>query len=303
MDARIPDLPYDPTALTGPSEQLRSHQQNHWAGAVGRPSAIRAQLGSPGLASATGVRPNGLEREELVANHSMMLRELYFASLGAGAQPMAPAMALALAASFGSVDRWREEFVAMGQALAGDSGWVLLSFQPREGTLVNQCAADHAHALAGGIPILALDMVEHAYDPDFGAAAGPHVDAFVANIDWTRVYERYQAAVERSSEALAASPDEVAGATLLDVRRAGVFEQADALIEGARWRDPKDVGTWAAELAAGEDVIVYCVYGHEVGRSTAMRLRAAGVKARFLRGGFDGWKAAGRPLRTKGGQP
>jgi Fe-Mn family superoxide dismutase len=48
-------------------------------------------------------------------------------------------------------------------------------------------------------------------------------------------------------------------------------------------------------------VVVYCVYGHEVGRSTAMRLRATGVDARFLRGGIDGWKAAGKPLQSKGG--
>jgi Fe-Mn family superoxide dismutase len=60
----------------------------------------------------------------------------------------------------------------MGKALGGGSGWVLLVFQPREGTLVNQWAADHTHALAGGVPILALDMYEHAYHMDFGAAAG-----------------------------------------------------------------------------------------------------------------------------------
>jgi Fe-Mn family superoxide dismutase len=41
------------------------------------------------------------------------------------------------------------------------------------------------------------------------------------------------------------------------------------------------------------------VYGHEVGRATAMKLRAAGIRARFLRGGFDGWKAAGGPLSKK----
>ena len=78
-------------------------------------------------------------------------------------------MALALQANFGSVARWRDEFVALGKALGGGSGWVLLAFQPREGTLVNQWAADHTHALAGGVPILALDMYEHAYHIDYGA--------------------------------------------------------------------------------------------------------------------------------------
>ena len=52
----------------------------------------------------------------------------------------------------------------------------------------------------------------------------------------------------------------------------------------------------AAELPVDRDVIVYCVYGHEVGRATALRLRAAGVDARYLRGGIDGWQAAGHPV-------
>jgi Fe-Mn family superoxide dismutase len=187
----------------------------------------------------------------------------------------------------------------MGKALGGGSGWVLLGFQPREGTLINQWAADHTHALAGGTPILALDMYEHAYHLDLGAAAGAYVDAFMDNIHWARVYERYQQAVHAASEPFGATQDEVSGSTLLDVRRAGVFDQATAMIPGARWFDPAAVDRWAAELPPGRALIVYCVYGHEVGRSTAMRLRAAGLDARYLRGGIDGWQAAGRPLEAK----
>jgi superoxide dismutase, Fe-Mn family len=87
---------------------------------------------------------------------------------------------------------------------------------------------------------------------------------------------------------------------VLDVRRAGVFEQAATMIPGARWCDPASVGKWSSELPIDRDVIVYCVYGHEVGRATAMRLRAAGLKARYLRGGIDGWQAAGQALMPKG---
>lgn len=71
------------------------------------------------------------------------------------------------------------------------------------------------------------------------------------------------------------------------------------MIPGARWRDPAVVSEWAGELPANREIVVYCVYGHEVGRGTAMRLRAQGLKARFLRGGVDGWKAAGLPLSGK----
>jgi Fe-Mn family superoxide dismutase len=304
MDARIQNLPFEPGALRGLSDTLlRSHHQNNYGGAVKRLNAIRAELSRLSFASAAGFQLNGLKREELVATNSMLLHELYFGSLGGDGQPMAPAMALALDASFGSVARWREEFVAMGKAQGGGSGWVLLAFQPRDGALVNQWAADHAHALAGGVPILALDMYEHAYHLDFGAAAGTYVDAFMDNIDWAAVYARYQSAVHGASEGFAASLDEAAGALLVDVRRAGVFEQAGALIAGARWRDPALVAQWAHELPADREVVVYCVYGHEVGRATALRLRAAGVPARFLLGGIDRWAAAGRALQAKADAP
>lgn len=302
MDARIQPLPFDPARLKGLSEgMLVSHHQNNYAGAVKRLNAIRAQLRDMSFGASPGFLINGIKREELVATNSMLLHELYFDGLHGGGQAMVPAMALALTANFGSVERWREEFVSMGKALGGGSGWVLLVFQPREGTLVNVWSADHTHAVAGGVPILALDMYEHAYHMDFGAAAGPYVDAFMDNINWTTVYGRYQNAVHAASEPFGASPDDLAGATLLDVRRAGMFEQATTMLPGARWCDPATVAEWARDLPADRPVVVYCVYGHEVGRATAMRLRAAGVSARYLQGGIDGWQSAGRPLDPKTG--
>jgi Fe-Mn family superoxide dismutase len=300
MDARIQALPFEPGSIPGLSAKLlTSHHQNNYGGAVKRLNAIRTQLAAMPFGSAPGYQLNGLKREELIATNSMLLHELYFASLGGDGQAMEPAWALALASNFGSVARWREEFVAMGKALGGGSGWVLLVFQPREGTLINQWAADHTHAVAGGVPILALDMYEHAYHMDYGAAAGAYVDAFMGNIDWGGVYARYQAAVHAASEPFAATQDDVERAQLLDVRRAAVHQQATSMIPGARWCDPAEVGRWAGELPADRPVVVYCVSGHEVGRATALRLRAAGVDARYLQGGIDGWKTAGRPLVDK----
>lgn len=297
MDARLQDLPFDPAALNRLSPALiTSHHQNNHGGAVKRLNAIRAQLSSTPFATTPGFQLNGLKREELIATNSMLLHELYFGSLGGDGVTMEAAAQLMLATSFGSVERWREEFIAMGKALGGGSGWVLLVFQAREGSLVNQWAADHTHAVAGGVPILALDMYEHAYHMDYGAAAGAYVDAFMGNIAWAAVHGRYQRAVRAASEELGASQDEIGDALVLDVRRAGVFEQASTMIPGARWCDPSAVATWSAELPADRDVIVYCVHGHEVSRATAMRLRAAGFNARYLRGGIDGWQSTQRPV-------
>jgi len=297
MNAHLQDLPFNPEALHRLSPELiASHHQNNYGGAVKRLNAIRAQLAGTAFATAPGFQLNGLKREELLATNSMLLHELYFGSLGGDGVTMEPACTLALDASFGTVEQWREEFVACAKALGGGSGWVLLVFQPREGTLVNQWAADHTHAVAGGVPILALDMYEHAYHIDYGAAAGAYVDAFMDNIDWAAVYARYQQAVHAASDRIGAGHDELGEALVLDVRRAGVFEQARTMIPGARWCDPGAVATWSADLPAGREVLVYCVYGHEVSRATAMRLRAAGLNARYLRGGIDGWQAAGRTL-------
>ena len=303
MNAIPRELPFDAASLPGLSERLLlSHHQNNYGGAVNRLNAIRARLGPAQRGTLPGFELNGLKREELIAANSMLLHELYFDSLAARPAEMAPAMALALASSFGSMEAWRDEFGAMGKALGGGSGWVLLSFLPREGQLVNQWAADHTQALAGAVPLLALDMYEHAYHLDYGSAAVAYVDAFMDRIDWTKVYERYQQAVHAHSEALAADASLVdwARAEVLDVRRAAVFAQATAMLPGARWRDPAHVADWAGEVAADREVLVYCVYGHEVGRATAMKLRALGVPARFLPGGVDGWTRAGRPVQAKG---
>jgi Fe-Mn family superoxide dismutase len=70
------------------------------------------------------------------------------------------------------------------KALGGGSGWVLLTWSPRDRRLVNQWAADHTTTLAGGRPIVALDMYEHSYHIDFGAKAATYVDTFMQAIRW-----------------------------------------------------------------------------------------------------------------------
>ena len=59
----------------------------------------------------------------------------------------------------------------MGKAQGGGAGWVLLTWSRRDRKLVNQWAMDHSTTLAGGHPILALDMYEHSYHIDYGAQA------------------------------------------------------------------------------------------------------------------------------------
>src|SRR4051812_46193620 len=174
MSYSMKPLGCDPARVKGMSERLIvSHYENNYGGAVKRLNLIEEQLAELDYEAAPGFLVNGLKREQLIAMNSMILHELFFDGLGEESEP-GPALRDALARSFGSPGRWRSEFIAMGKALAGGSGWVLLSWSPRDGKLVNQWAADHAHTLAGGVPILALDMYEHSYHIDYGAKAGTY---------------------------------------------------------------------------------------------------------------------------------
>ncbi len=184
MTYSMKPLPCDPQRINGMSERLIvSHYENNYGGAVKRLNVIDEQLAQLDYDKAPVFVINGLKREQLIAMNSMILHELFFAGLGDESEP-GPNLREAIAKDFSSFERWRSEFMSMGKALGGGSGWVLLSWSPRDGKLVNQWASDHCHTLAGGTPILALDMYEHSYHIDFGAKAGSYVDAFMQAIAW-----------------------------------------------------------------------------------------------------------------------
>jgi Fe-Mn family superoxide dismutase len=190
----IKPLPFNPASIKGLSEKiLVSHHDNNYAGAVRRLNAIHAQFRALDVATAPVFTINGLKREELMAMNSMILHELYFDGLGAGGAPTGE-LAQALTRDFGSVARWQAEFSAMGKAEGGGSGWVLLTWSPHDKRLVNQWAADHTNGVAGGRPILALDMYEHSYHMDYGSGAAGYVDAYMAVINWNNaagLFNRY----------------------------------------------------------------------------------------------------------------
>src|SRR5829696_3703262 len=184
MPYQMKPLACDPARVRGMSERLIvSHYENNYGGAVKRLNLIQEKLAEIDYTTAPGFVVNGLKREELIAMNSMILHELFFDGLGDESEPQADLRGT-LARDFGSYERWRAEFLAMGKALAGGSGWVLLSWSPRDRKLVNQWAADHAHTLAGGAPVLALDMYEHSYHIDFGAKAATYVGTFMESVRW-----------------------------------------------------------------------------------------------------------------------
>ncbi len=216
MDFEMLPLPFDATRLTGLSQRLiESHRRNNYGGAVRRVNAIRARLRALDHSQAPGFELNGLKREELLAFNSLLLHEVYFDNLGGTSELEPGPLRTVLTAAFGSYERWRDEFAAMGKALAGGSGRVLLSWSPRAAMLVNQWAADHARAPAEATPIVALDLYEHSYHLDYGAAAADYAQAFVCNLQWERIAARFERAVAASAAAI-----EIARARSRAARRA-----------------------------------------------------------------------------------
>ncbi|MCW2239308.1 Fe-Mn family superoxide dismutase [Azospirillum canadense] len=313
MPYEVAPLPFKPPRLNGLSERLlASHFENNYGGAVRRLNAIEADLARLDWITAPTFVINGLKREELVAANSMILHEAYFDGLG-GSGDAGGALAAALERDFGSVQRWRQEFTAMGKALGGGSGWVLLTLSERDGRLRNVWAADHTHTLADGRVVLALDMYEHAYHLDFGAKAGAYVDAFMANIAWERVADRHRRAVEglrpasRSTDAEA--PEMSVGEArrtieggeilVLDVCWDEDFARCPDMIPTAVHHDARRIGEWADGVPKDCEVLAYCVYGFQVSREAVAELRRRGVSARTLAGGISAWRAMGAPTVPK----
>ena len=293
---------------------IESHYENNYGGALRRLNAITEQLEALDYATAPGNVINGLKREELVALNSTLLHELYFASMG-GEGKVTPPMSEALARDFGSVQGWRTQFSAMGYALGGGSGWVVLTWMPRDGRLINQYASEHNQAVAGGVPILALDMYEHAYHIDFGANAKAYVDTFMRNVDWKAVGERYEDATRVAPPRPLLQPEfgDIQGVgveevramlaegkvQLIDTRPKHFVSRQWEIADGVEWRDPERVGEWMGELSKEKPVVVYCAYGFHVGCKTAITLREAGFDAKYMNVGHSGWKAAGAPIKMR----
>lgn len=182
MPYEMKPLACNPANMDGLSEKIIvSHYENNYGGAVKRLNAITQKLAELDWANTPIFVINGLKREELIASNSMILHELFFDSLGAS--PASAALAAQIDKDFGGMEAWAAQFAAMGKAQGGGSGWVLLVWSHRDSKLINTWAADHTCNLAGATPILALDMYEHSYHMDFGAAAAKYVDAFMQNLN------------------------------------------------------------------------------------------------------------------------
>lgn len=186
-----------PADLAGISENQIAQHWKLYEGYVAQSNALRTELeqlrkdgkgGTPAYADRR--RRFGFEY------NGMVLHEYYFGNLKAGVAAPAEGSELrkALIAQFGSFEAFLDDLAKCG-ATRG-IGWAALFMDPATGDLTNHFIQLHEDGnVAGFVPLLLMDVFEHAYMVDFAATARPdYIKAFFENVNWSVVERRYDEA-------------------------------------------------------------------------------------------------------------
>jgi superoxide dismutase, Fe-Mn family len=133
-----------------------------------------------------------LRRREPVAYNGTYLHELYFDALGVSGDVSAD-LKTAITQSFGSYDAWIQDFKAIG---GSGHGWVQLVWDPANKVVANSFIQSEHHVglLTGVQPLLVMDVWEHAYFFDFQTRKPDYMTAFLENVSWKHVNERFSGA-------------------------------------------------------------------------------------------------------------
>ncbi len=190
-----------PKGLRGISDQqIEYHFETHYKGYVAKTNEIWEKLE---MVDRTKANQNYSEYRELKVEESfnwmgVVLHELYFENIkdGAGTQP-GTRLGQMIAENFESIDKWKEDFKACGIALRG---WSVLSYDLSGKRLVNNgLDAHNVYGFLNAIPLLVLDVYEHAYYTDRGPKRAPYIDSFFENVNWNVVNKRLEAALRVST--------------------------------------------------------------------------------------------------------
>lgn len=174
---------------------LRTHHDTEYADAVKKLNAVGEELAKLDFAETPPEKLGELKRDEQAAQNSTVLHEIYFDSLAEAPTQPSGLLAQAMSRDFGSMDRWKAEFAGIGKSLGSGTGWVILAYAPRDKRLFNYRAENDSMAPAGGVPLLAMDMYEHAYAADYAKDIAKYIDAFVQAIKWTNAERLYREAM------------------------------------------------------------------------------------------------------------
>lgn len=180
-------------SLPGLSEkQLSEHHDVLYAGYVKKVNEIRSKMKSVKYdeANATFSDLRELKVEETFALNGARLHEWYFDNMTAEVNKPNGAIAKLLNRDFCSTEAWATEFAAMGIAARG---WVVLGYDLATGELLNVlCDLHNQGGVWGVLPLLVLDVYEHAYFLDYATARKKYIEQFMKNIDWEEINNRLE---------------------------------------------------------------------------------------------------------------
>ena len=122
--------------------------------------------------------------------NGMRLHELYFGNISKhGVALSERTLKKVMDATWGSFENWEKEF--MGMAAMRGIGWVILAYDKKENKLFNVWVNEHdCGLLSGAVPLLVMDVFEHAYMTDYGIKRADYIAVFMKSIDWHSVEER-----------------------------------------------------------------------------------------------------------------
>ncbi|MCL5804270.1 MAG: superoxide dismutase [Candidatus Thermoplasmatota archaeon] len=172
------------------NQQIEYHFETHYKGYVNKLNEIWEKLPSVDRSKANQNYSEfrELKNEETFNYDGSLLHEYYFQGLHKEESKVPESVKKEIEASFGTYEKWVEDFKATGVAFRG---WSLLVFDLNTGKLRNIGADAHnTNGIWNAILILALDVYEHAYYTDYGPKRAPYLDAFMKNVSWKHVEER-----------------------------------------------------------------------------------------------------------------
>ena len=189
---------FDLSSLQGISDNTLAVHFGLYEGYVKNTNLLNEQIaGLIQSGNAAGANPGFAELTRRLGfeYNGMVLHEYYFGNMTKTAGGNASsAIQDAVGGTFGDFDTWKKEFSAVG-AMRG-VGWAIAYFDPHTGRVSNHWITLHEDGnVAGFVPILVMDVWEHAYLLDYKPAERPkYIESFFLNVDWDVVNKRLDAA-------------------------------------------------------------------------------------------------------------
>jgi len=178
------------------AEQIAPHHSAHYGGALRAFMNVQTDF-DRSFESGTPIKGAAFDRMKQIQSsrgNSVLLHELYFDGLSLERTDVPEALRNAVAGRFGSLEKWTIDFLDGARAAAG---WAMLVVHPVNGKLYNVVSDEHAQGpLWMSIPLVVIDVYEHAYYIDYENRKGDYVEKFPDFIDWQEAARRYRQAVE-----------------------------------------------------------------------------------------------------------